>query len=564
MASDRASKISDDKCRLYQSFFHQSYVPQAILDAGLRILDMNEAFCTIVGYTRDRLISLDFHDLKKQNLIEYLFEEGESFEEAKKQKKPVKSHVGWNASNGRHVLYQSIIPVPDEQGNINHFFIICDEVTELEKKMDELKKLQKRSEIIVQQNPLPILVTTKKLKVVVTNEAFLKLSGYDETLIHAMTLRDFKVLDKTGEGVGVVLEKKKRVFGEVRVEFPSGIKYLQQYSIPIINEKNEVSNVFIVYIDITDLRQLIQEINGSIKQLEVNIQDTGKSTAEIARAAEKVAFATQKSTDSIRLETEEIQKIIKEISELSASIEETAATTQDVMQHANLAAKEGGQGAELGKMATEKMQLVEKISHESVTEITRLNGQMKEISKIVKLISDISSQTNLLALNASIEAARAGEHGYGFAVVAGEVKGLAGQSKIATANIESLIKTVQQSSERTAASINASYDAITGGIERVNKTIEALNRITTEANIVALGITQITRATEEQALGTNRVVQGIQNTGKTAQENLANIGSMAALAEETSASVEEIAGASSEVAGEIGRIKVLMKKFNLE
>ncbi len=564
MNSDTTSKISDDTCWLYQSLFSQSHMPQAILDTSLRILDVNEAFCTIVGYPRDRLISLDFRDLKKQNLLEYLFEEGGSFDEAKKQGKPAKSHVGWNAPNGRHVVNQSVIPVLDGTGKVSHFFIICDEVTELEKKMDELKKLQKRSEIIVQQNPLPILVTTKKLKVVVTNEAFLKISGYDENHVRSMTLRDFKVLDKTGEGVGVVLEKKRRAFGEVRVEFPTGIKYLQQYSIPIINEKNEVSNVFIVYIDITDLRHLIQELDDSIRQLETNIHDTSKSTTEIAQAAEKVAFATQKSTNSIKMETEVIQKIVKQISELSASIEETAATTQDIMQHANMAAKDGSDAAALGKMATEKMQLVEKISHESVTEITRLNGQMKEISKIVRLISDLSSQTNLLALNASIEAARAGEHGHGFAVVAGEVKDLAGQSKIATGNIEGLIRTVQQSSERTATAIQASYHEITVGIERVNKTIEALNRITTEADVVALGITQITRATEEQAEGTNRVVQGIQDTGKTAQENLENIGSMAALAEETSASVQEIASASSEVASQVSRIKRMMEKFNVQ
>ncbi|MDO9325691.1 MAG: methyl-accepting chemotaxis protein, partial [Methanoregula sp.] len=151
----------------------------------------------------------------------------------------------------------------------------------------------------------------------------------------------------------------------------------------------------------------------------------------------------------------------------------------------------------------------------------------------------------------------------GFAVVAGEVKGLAGQSKIATGNIEGLIKTVQQSSERTAAAIQASYNEITGGIERVNKTIEALNRITTEANVVALGITQITRATEEQAEGTNRVVHGIQNTGKTAQENLENNSIMAALAQETSASVQEIASVSSEIAIRVGQIKGMMEKFSV-
>ena len=113
------------------------------------------------------------------------------------------------------------------------------------------------------------------------------------------------------------------------------------------------------------------------------------------------------------------------------------------MTHAEKASKEGAQAAEIGKVATTKMQNVEKISKQSMDDITALNEQMRAISKIVNLITDIANQTNLLALNAAIEAARAGEHGRGFAVVAGEVKNLAGESKKASSQIESLIKGIQ-------------------------------------------------------------------------------------------------------------------------
>jgi methyl-accepting chemotaxis protein len=562
MLTGRTVNTTDEMGRLFKSLFLQTYVPQAIVDSGFRILEVNEAFCSIVGYPHDRLISMDFREFRGKNMLEYLFDEGEGFDEARLRKQAVKSHVGWNASNGRHVVYRSIIPFLDTSGNVKNYFIVYDEVTELEKKMDEAKKLQQRSEIIVQQNPMPILVTTRKLKVIVTNDAFQKLSGYDADRLRSMNLRDFSVIGKTGDGVGAVLEKKQRTFGEIRVEFPTGIKYLQQYSIPIVNERSEISNIFIVYIDITDLHSLVKELEDAIGQLETNIHDTGRSTTEISQATEKVATATQKTTESLREETLGLQRIVKEISELSASIEETAATSQDVMQHANHAAKDGADAAELGKIATEKMRVVERISHESVTEITRLNGQMKEISKIVRLIADISSQTNLLALNASIEAARAGEHGRGFAVVAGEVKSLAGQSKAATASIEELITSIQHTSEQTAASIQASYREITAGMERVNKTIEALNRITVEADVVAKGITQITKATEDQAEGTTRVMQGMESAGRSAEENLVQIAGMAALAEETSASLEEISGASSEISSMIDRIRLMMGKFN--
>ncbi|WP_446745959.1 methyl-accepting chemotaxis protein [Sphingomonas sp. OTU376] len=61
-----------------------------------------------------------------------------------------------------------------------------------------------------------------------------------------------------------------------------------------------------------------------------------------------------------------------------------------------------------------------------------LEETMGQLAEIVGSISDIASQTNMLALNATIEAARAGDAGRGFAVVAGEVKKLAGDTRLAT------------------------------------------------------------------------------------------------------------------------------------
>jgi methyl-accepting chemotaxis protein len=209
------------------------------------------------------------------------------------------------------------------------------------------------------------------------------------------------------------------------------------------------------------------------------------------------------------------------------------------------------------------MHTVEKISQESVDEITRLNEQMREISNIVKLIADISNQTNLLALNAAIEAARAGEHGRGFAVVAGEVRNLAGESKNATNHIEGLIGSIQANSDKTAAAIRTSHNEIRAGIESVGKTIDALNRIIAESNVVAQGVNEITKATTDQADATNRVMQGVEVSSRMTRENLDRIEDMAAMAEETSASTEEIASASHELSAMAERLKILIEQFKL-
>jgi methyl-accepting chemotaxis protein len=129
---------------------------------------------------------------------------------------------------------------------------------------------------------------------------------------------------------------------------------------------------------------------------------------------------------------------------------------------------------------------------EACAAIERLAAQCLEISSIVGVIRDIAEQTNLLALNATIEAARAGDRGSGFAIVATEVKNLAGQTAKEIEGIEAKISSIQS--------------ATAGTVERVRQ-ISGLASKSRETTA------EIAVAVEQQSVAARNIKQNVDEAG---------------------------------------------------
>lgn len=308
----------------------------------------------------------------------------------------------------------------------------------------------------------------------------------------------------------------------------------------------------------------LREVKVAAEGVDLNITDASRGIEEITKAMEEVAVSSQQSSEASHRQLEAVEAVAREISDLSASIEEIASTTQEVRSLSENVSEMGNEASKLGQQANEKMGAVEKIAEESVTKIDGLNRKMVEISKIVKLITDISNQTNLLALNAAIEAARAGEHGRGFAVVAGEVRNLAAESKTATNSIEELIEGIQKDSADTADSMKSAYGEIRAGLSSVDLAIQSLQEIVKGAKEAAQGVSEIAAATDDQANATNRVMEKMEETTDLTKENLRRVDDVAALTEEVAASAEEVGSGAQEVSQMSERLRDLVSVFRVE
>jgi methyl-accepting chemotaxis protein PixJ len=159
---------------------------------------------------------------------------------------------------------------------------------------------------------------------------------------------------------------------------------------------------------------------------------------------------------------------------------------------------------------------------ETAKKVKRLGESSQKISKVVNLISSFADQTNLLALNASIEAAHAGEEGRGFAVVADEVRSLARQSAQATAEIETLVASIQSETNDVVAAMEAGTEQVVTGTKLVDETRKSLNQITVASVQITELVEAIAKAAVEQSQTSQTVTQTMTQVAaisdKTSQE----------------------------------------------
>jgi methyl-accepting chemotaxis protein len=151
-----------------------------------------------------------------------------------------------------------------------------------------------------------------------------------------------------------------------------------------------------------------------------------------------------------------------------------------------------------------------------VSTVNQLSLKAEDIGQIVSLISTIAERTNLLALNASIEAARFGAQGQGFAVVAQEVKALAGQTSQATADIQKRIEAIRGSGTEAVRAIEVMEQSITS----LNSVSASVAASIIQQDHATSGIAGTIRVTASEAAGASeaiRRVTGIANeTGSAA------------------------------------------------
>jgi len=269
-------------------------------------------------------------------------------------------------------------------------------------------------------------------------------------------------------------------------------------------------------------------VEASMKSIAQNAQALSSASQQLSATSQQMSANAEETSAQASTVSTATQQVTTNLNSVASGAEEMTSTVQSISSNAGEAAK----------IASEAV----KTANAANTTVAKLGESSAEIGQVIKVITSIAQQTNLLALNATIEAARAGEAGKGFAVVANEVKELAKQTAKATEDISQKITAIQEDTKRAVESIGS----ITSIIDQINDISGT-----------------IATAVEEQSATTNEMSRSVQEAAKGSGEISHNIQGVASAADSTTRGAQDTLQAAQQLTNMALQLRNLVEQFKI-
>ena len=266
-------------------------------------------------------------------------------------------------------------------------------------------------------------------------------------------------------------------------------------------------NYFLVRDEFSEIAITIDKVAEREQNMVLSIQE---SVALMQQISSDLNQSTQQSSDISGNQQEHLNSLASATEQMAATIREVA-----TLAHESSSQTMDARGvAQSGQVkVSNTLESISSLSQEiqsASQAVEELDANAAQIDEVVTTINGISEQTNLLALNAAIEAARAGEQGRGFAVVADEVRALAGRTQQATVEIQSMIESLQRNSQSLTKLMEVTVNNANEGQTLMSEVNVEIGSLAEKNQSISDSSTQIATAAEEQGVVADNIAQSVE------------------------------------------------------
>ncbi len=369
---------------------------------------------------------------------------------------------------------------------------------------------------------VPCSIFSKDDTTVFTNQHMLDLIERDGSPVdyHGQKSGQFLYGNAATETISTAALREGRLITASRdvTTHKGALRHVAISSAPFRNTGGEILGTLSIWIDMTESvtqSRKVQEQNNRImdvaRQLERVVEVVGSAAEQLSAQAEQASRGADLQSRRLAETATAMEEMTATVIEVAQNASKSARTTED----AKITAQYGA------TIVGDVVRGIDDVQVQSLSlrdHMTSLGQQAEGIGRILGVISDIADQINLLALNAAIEAARAGDAGRGFAVVADEVRKLAEKTMIATQEVDTVIRAIQDGTQTNIRHVEQSTATITQTTTMAANSGTALRDIVSLVDAASDQVRAIATAAEEQSATSEEINRAVDEVNRVAAE----------------------------------------------